>query len=307
VTLLVARSGSLRTPLANIFSTTLLVVVLLLGNEPVALAAGGRPPAGGSGIPWGRDYGEALKKAKAAKTPVLIDFWAEWCHYCHELDRTTYADARVLGLALNFVPVTVDTEGKAKDRALADRYDVRELPTILVVTPEGRSVLRVEGFQAADPFVATLEKARVAADELMSLEARLAANPKDAQGLASLGFHLFGQSDPEGSLELLSQAVPLDGQSPADDRKRTRLVVAILEARKKRFEKAEAAFSDARSLAPVGHLAPRLLLDLENAFLTGRKIQEAQRVLDETLSCCADSPQAAEARDLIATARAAKK
>jgi thiol-disulfide isomerase/thioredoxin len=285
---------------------TVVACLLLLAGRTVD-AGSGRPAPGGAGLPWEREFALAQKKARAAHKPVLVDFWAEWCHYCHELDRTTYADARVIELAGDFVPVTVDTEGNAKDRALADRYDVKELPTILVVTPEGRSVVRLDGFQAADPFVATLEKARTTARELMELEARIAADPKDARSLASLGFHVYGQADAVASLDLLSRAVPLDGQSPVAARKRARVMVAVLEARLKQYAKAEAAFSEARALAPAGQLEPQLLLDLEDAFMTGRRTDSARRVADEIAICCADSPIAGQARDLLVTPRESKK
>ena len=43
----------------------------------------------------------------------MVDFWAEWCGWCHHLDTTTYVDPTVVKLAHDFVAVKVDTEGKA--------------------------------------------------------------------------------------------------------------------------------------------------------------------------------------------------
>jgi thiol-disulfide isomerase/thioredoxin len=236
----------------------------------------------------------------------MIDFWAEWCHYCHELDRTTYADPRVLRLAAEFVPATVDTEGSTRDRAVSDRYDVRELPTILFVTPAGKSILRVEGFQGPDPFVATLEKAKALAAQVMAMEVQVAAHPKDPQALARLGSHLFGQVEAGESLDLLSRAASEDAQSAAVERKRTRMQIAVLQARRKQYGKAEDAFAKARTLPPAGQLEPRLLLGLAQGFLAGGKKAAAQRVVDEIASCCAGDPIAAEARDLLAAAGGAK-
>jgi thioredoxin-like negative regulator of GroEL len=282
-----------------------LLVAITFAPAARAHGSGGRP-VGGS-LPWERDFGQALKKARAERRPVMIDFWAEWCHYCHELERTTYADPRVLRLAADFVPATVDTEGSTRDRALSDRYDVRELPTILFVTPEGRSILRVEGFQGPDPFADTLKKAKGLAAEVMAMEVLVAAHPNDPQALASLGSHLFDQAEAEECLDLLSRAARHDGQTSAVDRKRTRLQIAVLLARKKQFGKAEAAYAEARALSAEPPPEPRLLLGLAQGFLTGGRKDTAQRVVDEIASCCAADPIAAEARDLLAAAGAAGK
>ncbi len=265
----------------------------------LALVAAG-PVAATGALPWERSYGEALKKAKAAGRPVMIDFWANWCTWCHELDRTTYVDARVLDLATGVVPVKVDTEGGGKDRAITERYDIVELPSILFVSPSGNVVLRLQGFQGPDGFVGALEKARAAAVEVMAWESRIEASPNDPEGLTRLGQHLFEQRDASTSFDLLSRAARIDDENAAADRKRTRLMLGILQARKKQYPKAEVAFQEARALPPARGLEPRLLLELERAYVDGERLEAARRVVQEIEACCADTPFAVQAKDALA-------
>src|SRR5262249_3132357 len=60
-------------------------------------------------IAWMHDEAQALAQAKALNRPVLLDFYAEWCHSCKELDNRTYTDPRVRdAVASKFVPLKVD-------------------------------------------------------------------------------------------------------------------------------------------------------------------------------------------------------
>src|SRR5262249_28858111 len=97
---------------------------MMLGS----LALSALPRGGGGtpgGIKWERSFDEALKKARASQKPIFVDFWAEWCFWCHQLEKTTYADPAVVGRAEDFVAVKVNTEGGKKEEQVALRYDVQ--------------------------------------------------------------------------------------------------------------------------------------------------------------------------------------
>jgi uncharacterized protein YyaL (SSP411 family) len=67
--------------------------------------------ASSSAIRWQPWSPETLALARSLNRPILIDIGAVWCHWCHVMDSTTYADPTVVA-ALNdeFVPVKVDTD-----------------------------------------------------------------------------------------------------------------------------------------------------------------------------------------------------
>ena len=64
-------------------------------------------------LSWG---GDAFDRARLEGKPILLSISASWCHWCHEMDRTTYGDGRVAGLIGNsFVPIRVDADDLALD------------------------------------------------------------------------------------------------------------------------------------------------------------------------------------------------
>ena len=59
-------------------------------------------------LPWDA---AAFARARAERKPVLLSISASWCHWCHEMDRTSYADAAVTAIVNErFIPVRVDAD-----------------------------------------------------------------------------------------------------------------------------------------------------------------------------------------------------
>jgi thiol:disulfide interchange protein DsbD len=68
---------------------------------------------------------------------MIIDFWAEWCTACKELDRTAWADPGVRAEASRFVAVKVDTDRYPE---VAEKYGIVGMPTVVFIDGRGREV-----------------------------------------------------------------------------------------------------------------------------------------------------------------------
>jgi len=274
-------------------------MILALGFA-AALGYGGGHAATATGIRWEHRFDEALKKARADGKPVMIDFWAEWCGWCHRLDRTTYQDPAVVKLAEDFVAVKVDTEGDPRDTAVAIRYDVSSLPTIMIVSPQGRPIVRVNGFVGPGQFPRLLQSAKESAGRIIAWESSLEKDPKDAAALTGLGVHLFEQDAFAESLELLRKAAKVDAKRPIQERKQTRLLTGVILKAADRFPESEGVLKEGLGLQPPdGVYDPKLLYVLGMLYANWGRKDEARVMLQQVLTLHAESSIAQKARDSL--------
>jgi thioredoxin-like negative regulator of GroEL len=256
-------------------------------------------PVPQAGIRWEKRFDEAMRKARSTRRPVMIDFWADWCNWCHRLDRTTYVDPVVVRKAEALVPVKVDTEESPREAEIAARYGVQSLPTILFLSPSGRIVMRVGGYQGPGVFPRTIDRALESAQRVMEWESALERNASDAEALASLGSHLFEQEEYQEAHELLLRSARLDEGLPAPIRRRTRMTLAIIENFGRQFGDAEVFIREALTLRPTAEDSARLLFILGRTYLSWGRREEARDTLQALVRDFPQSSVAPRARDTL--------
>ena len=106
-------------------------------------------------IEW-RPYQIGMADARQMKKPIFIDFYTDWCHWCHELDRTTYQDSRVIQqINSKFVSIKIDAESK-EGAPLAGRYPIRGYPSLWFLKSNGEVITPVNGYMTADQMLPLL-------------------------------------------------------------------------------------------------------------------------------------------------------
>lgn len=101
---------------------------------------------------WHTDFDAASEKAQQSHQPMLLHFYADWCFPCKRMERDVLsrpAVVQVLTSKLILVKVNVD-----KHPELAQRFNVTQFPSDVIVDPTGQRILSSTGYQEADKYVA---------------------------------------------------------------------------------------------------------------------------------------------------------
>jgi thiol:disulfide interchange protein DsbD len=107
-----------------------------------------------------RSSDELDRTLKTATRPAMLDFYADWCVSCKEMERFTFSDPRVHARLQQFDLLRADvTANNADDQLLLKRFKLFGPPGIIFFDRRGNEVLRVVGYESADVFLRRLDRA----------------------------------------------------------------------------------------------------------------------------------------------------
>ncbi len=158
---LLPRAGRWMNGVKRLFGVILLGVALFTVLPLI------RSPGAASDLPFARvttvaELDRALTRAVAHHRPVMVDFYADWCTSCVEMDRTVLSQPSVRKALKDFDLVRVDvTHNTAEDRELLAHFGLFGPPGTLFYDRNGHELedQRLAGYVAADPFLGYLNHA----------------------------------------------------------------------------------------------------------------------------------------------------
>ena len=155
--LLVFNKSGEKTKGFLVFKKLIAIVAIILGTwslKPNSTSA--------EEMAW-RPYQENVyKNAIKSGKPLIIDFYADWCIPCKEMDKLTFTDPGVITLSDQFNLLKVDLTSAASPEVihLKNQFNIKGVPSILFIDKNGNelSELRTLGFEKPELFLARMNK-----------------------------------------------------------------------------------------------------------------------------------------------------
>ena len=135
--------------------TETMIIVHLLTLILMAGVSAPKPVMAGSGdIQW-LSYAEGRQRGETEQKKVFLVFQADWCRYCHQMEKETFSDSAVIAYVnQNFVPVSVNSD---RETDIAAKYNVRGLPSTWFLSEKGDRIGNRPGYISTNEMLTILK------------------------------------------------------------------------------------------------------------------------------------------------------
>ncbi|WP_258178894.1 thioredoxin family protein [Burkholderia multivorans] len=128
-------------------------------TRPLTSAGGANSTTRFDAIKSNAELDQALKMARGR--PVMVDFYADWCITCKELERFTFSDPRVVQDFERWKLLRIDvTKNTEEETAMLRRFGLFGPPALIFYGKDGQLQpdAQLVGFIGADAFMAHLKR-----------------------------------------------------------------------------------------------------------------------------------------------------
>lgn len=251
-----------------------------------------------SQIRWFKNIKQGLAEAKALNKPILIDFWADWCSPCKEMDANVYTNptvAEAINRRLVAVRIHLDMQPE-----VARQYNVGAIPDLIFTDVYGTVLLRNRGeigVFALSKIVAALPKDL---SEINRLDGKLQTKRNDFDTLLAMGRALRSLGFYEASGDFFARAIQ-QGEAKARPQAREAALhdMGLNHLELHDGSRAAEAFERGLKDFPASPRRPEAMLNLVHAYVIDGQGDKARKTLNNLRRDFPASDTVAKAQALI--------
>lgn len=220
---------------------------------------------------WHDTVAKAQAEAKKGNKLILVDMFADWCGWCHRMEREVFPSEVFQGVAKNYVLLRLDTEDKKEGTKVATEYGVTSLPTFMVLTPDLGVAGFIRGYSPADQFVKQIEQVET---EYFAFQKKLRAEPKNASERArlSLTMEMVNRRD---FARAETRLTALTGSKDSGIRDESFQNLASVYMMQRKWSKAEATLKQALAVNRRGAIAEKNQIMLAQVYMSTKNYSAA--------------------------------
>jgi thioredoxin-like negative regulator of GroEL len=270
-----------------------LAVLLVLAGAETAYSK----PAPPDEVHWYTTLDEATTAAKESGRPMLVDFWADWCAACKVMDREAYSEPAFAEAARGFVAVRLNYDKKT---ALARKYNVDALPTLLFTDSYGGELFRHTGYLDGRLLKELLHSLPSDVSEYNRLDQTLLQNKNDFEALKGMASTLRAAGLFLTSNDYYSRAFDTKEAKAAPAERQTILgAMGANSLELKDGKQATDTFEKCLKESPKGTESLGCALGLGNAYALTNKRDKARTILEGLVRDHPGTPESQKAQALL--------
>lgn len=270
-----------------IVSRSILVLTVALAIAPSAAAG-----------TWLKTVADAQKTAKAKNQLILVDMFANWCGWCHKFEREVFPSAVFQQATKDIVLLRLDTEDGKEGTEMARRFEVRSLPTFLLLTPDLTTAGVIRGYAPPAEFVKILNQTRAKHESFVQRVKNEKSLSKDYVARLELAKEFATRNAFDDSAVRL-QKLTAEPKIPAAVRDEAYYQLALVHAMQKKFADARKALTQLFSLSRYGEAVERAHVLSSQIHVEQGNLKAAQEELLNFQAQFPDSPLMANVERML--------
>lgn len=258
-------------------------------------------------IVWHKNYAEASEIARATGKPMMIDFTAEWCPPCKEMERSFWPRPKVIALSEKFVCVSLnyDLKGPA-----VSRYGVDRIPALVFTDSWGNVLLSKFGFgnNTYYQLMELMEAVPANFSAISEWNAVLERDKENASALVKVADFYRRNNVPDISNSYFKRALKTaEIGANAVSRENIMIAVGLNYLKQANYGEARKTFESVLKEFPAGTKGDMAMLGIITTHLNKKKFAEAEKMFEQMKSAYPNSPSVREAEQQMQMARSQKK